>query len=484
MKRFAGFSIIVLFIIILFSCGESSTTTGWKYNDKDWGGFEKHDYKGQETAPNLVFIQGGTFTMGQVEKDVRCDANAIPQKMSVTSFYMDETEVSNLAYREYCYWLGRVYLDYQEVRLQAIPDTNCWREKLSYNEPMVKYYYRFPAFDKYPVVGVSWLQATNYAAWRSDRVNEMIMIREGYMRPNPNQIDEDNFNTEAYLAGQYVGDFKKKLKSYSVDAGKEGRNIRLEDGILSPRYRLPTEAEWEYAALAQVGDALFENVNTRRIYAWKGLSMRKDLGRYRGKFLLNMRRGRGDLMGTASELNDASFFTETARSHWPNDYGLYHMSGNVSEWVMDVYRPLSFEDITDYNPFRGNVFTTLERDQDGYLVDKDSLGHLVTRDHTLDENIKKFEEENVDRLNYQKSDNIGFLDEEEFEANEQQYDYGESSLINNKARVYKGGSWNDRAYWQGPGTRRFLDEAQNLSTLGFRCAMIHVGDSKNFSKNF
>ena len=78
------------------------------------------------------------------------------------------------------------------------------------------------------------------------------------------------------------------------------------------------------------------------------------------------------------------------------------------------------------------------------------------------------------------------LDEEQFEsgASVQQYDYGISSLVNNKAHVYKGGSWNDRAYWQNPGTRRFLDEEQSLPTLGFRCAMVHVGDAKRHSRNF
>ena len=85
------------------------------------------------------------------------------------------------------------------------------------------------------------------------------------------------------------------------------------------------------------------------------------------------------------------------------------------------------------------------------------------------------EEENVGRRNYKRSDNIGYLDEESYMDGEQGYEYGVSTLIDNQARVYKGGSWNDRYYWASPGTRRYLDEQQSLSTLGFRCAMHRVG---------
>lgn len=476
MKKVLSFVFFGFLVFIMFSCGkQKSTTTGWNYNDSKWGGFEKHDYKGQETGPGLVFIQGGTFTMGQVENDVDCENNAYPRKMTVQSFYMDETEVRNVDYREYTFWLGRVFVDFPEVYRHSLPDTNCWREKLEYNEPLVQYYFRHPNYNDYPVVGVSWIQATNYASWRTDRVNEYIMIRDGYFKPNPNQTNEDNFNTEAYFAGQYEGLAKKKPKSYT---GKEkNRKVKMEDGIMLPNYRLPTEAEWEYAALAEIGDALFENVNTRRLYPWKGLSLRYNRGKYRGKFRLNAKRGLGDYMGVASELNDASAISNPVKKdYWPNDYGLWGMTGNVSQWVMDIYRPLSPEDMSDFNAFRGNVFKAPKTDEDGYLLQKDSLGRIQYRDVTV--------EENVNRRNYKKSDNIGFLDEEKYESGAEMYDYGVSSLIDNKARVYKGGSWLDNAYYQSPGIRRFLDENQSLRSLGFRCAMSHLGGSKNFSKNF
>ena len=58
---------------------------------------------------------------------------------------------------------------------------------MAYNEPYVDYYLRHPSYRDYPVVGVNWLQATNFCAWRTDRVNEQILIREGIIIPNPNQ---------------------------------------------------------------------------------------------------------------------------------------------------------------------------------------------------------------------------------------------------------------------------------------------------------
>jgi len=107
-------------------------------------------------------------------------------------------------------------------------------------------------------------------------------------------------------------------------------------------------------------------------------------------------------------------------------------------------------------------------DPDGYVQEKDSLGRIKYRAVT--------EEDNIDRRNYQVSDNIGYMDEEVYDNGAQQYEYGVHSMINNRARVYKGASWDDRAYWLSPGTRRFLDEEQALSTLGFRCAMVRVGN--------
>lgn len=83
----------------------SSRATGWDINSKD-GGFQYNtDFKEQEAAPGLVFVEGGTFTMGRVQDDVMHDWNNTPTQQHVQSFYMDETEVTNKMYMEYLDWL-------------------------------------------------------------------------------------------------------------------------------------------------------------------------------------------------------------------------------------------------------------------------------------------------------------------------------------------------------------------------------------------
>jgi len=381
---------------------------------------------------------------------------------------MDKTEVSNNHYCEYLYWLGRVYVSYPDVYKKALPDTNSWRNKLSYNEPYVRLYLRHPSYQNYPVVGVSWVQATGYADWRTQRVNEMILVREKIQDKQAirEATDENVFNTDAYYNEQYEGVAKNNLKDYAPDGDKAGRKVRLEDGILLPEYRLPTEAEWEYAAYANIGNSNYENIGTKRIYPWNGLTVRKaSPEKNRGEIQANFRRGRGDMAGVAGKLNDNAMIPAPVFSYWPNDFGLYNMAGNVNEWVMDVYRPLSLEDMNDFNPFRGNDFQQKAVDASGEVVEKDTLGRLIYTQV----------DDDPERLNYQTADNKGYQDEEVYNDRDQRYEYGISSLVKNKARVYKGGSWNDRAYWIVPGTRRYLDENTGLATLGFRCAMIRVG---------
>jgi hypothetical protein len=84
----------------------------------------------------------------------------------------------------------------------------------------------------------------------------------------------------------------------------------------------------------------------------------------------NFARGRGDYMGVAGNLNDGASATAAVYQYAPNDYGLYNMSGNVNEWVMDVYRPYNAVDAEEFRPFRGNVFQTTERNSEGLIADK------------------------------------------------------------------------------------------------------------------
>ncbi|MFA5419152.1 MAG: SUMF1/EgtB/PvdO family nonheme iron enzyme, partial [Bacteroidales bacterium] len=180
---------------------ERSNTTGWEYNNPKNGGFEVAQSAEQMTGPGLVLIEGGTFTMGATSETPFYEWDNSPRKVTVSSFYIDQTEVSNLAYLEYIFWLNRVYgQSYPQVVQNALPDTLVWRDRMAYNEPLVRTYFRHPAYQNYPVVGVTWLQANDYASWRSDRVNEGLLIDAGILDFDPDQVNENNFNTDAYLA--------------------------------------------------------------------------------------------------------------------------------------------------------------------------------------------------------------------------------------------------------------------------------------------
>lgn len=485
MKRLLGLNGFLLFagIAVLSSCGGQkssnlvSSKTGWNFNDSKMGGFDVPKYEGQYIGPGLTFVEGGRFTMGQTEEDLTYENNNNPRTVSVSSFFMDETEVSNVQYREYLYWTTRIYgSDYPELVNKTLPDTQCWRKALQFNEPMVDMYFRHAAYNNYPVVGVTWEQANQYCKWRTDRVNELILIQRGYLKKNAFQVAEDNFNVKTYVAGQYEG--KAGIKKKDIDpTGTKNRNVRYEDGILTADYRLPTEAEWEYAALAYRGrnpepDSKRrrgeEVVTDRQVYPWgDNLSTREgERNAYQGMQLGNFKRGNGDQMGVAGGLNDNADRPAEVYAYKPNAFGLYNMAGNVSEWVMDVYRPNTISDAEDFNPYRGNNFEVYRTLDDFTLDEKDSLGHLPRRQVSKEELAEKY-------TNYRGADMINYLDGDSLSS--AVYDYAKTTLINDNAHVIKGGSWNDRAYWMSPGTRRFMQGNHTSSTVGFRCCMDRLG---------
>jgi gliding motility-associated lipoprotein GldK len=324
--------------------------------------------------PYMVQIPGGSFYMGPSDEQVDMAMVNRKKLVSITGFWMDRTEVTNQQYRKFVKYVsdslkylavyaggvnqtedtvkvdwnralrintsskavieklnelllspdnriqGKIEIDptkliyrYSYVDLRAAaktskgleqplsnflvskteavyPDSLVWMRDFSYsyNEPFTRLYFSHPSYNEYPVVGVTWKQAIAFCHWRTNNSN------------------------------------------FYLDKGnKKDEKI---DGI----YRLPTEAEWEYAARG--------NSKTNNMYPWGSPYTRTKEGR----LLANFKPGRGDYFGSDSK-ND-NIYTSKVQSYPENGYKLYDMAGNVAEWTSSVYYEGGYNFMGDFSP--------------------------------------------------------------------------------------------------------------------------------------
>lgn len=410
MKSLSSLSALLLAVMLISSCGkqESGQLTGAQNRPK-WAGFNPF---------GMVYIPSGTLTIGQSDQDVFSTYAQRQKAISISGFFMDDTEITNNEYRQFVEWvrdsvahetlgnkkeddfgneiidwdveldydlsseeLGDMYyqgdmafegkreLDYASLKfkyqwidwqkaahdktatrtsiinkdeVKVFPDTLCWIRDFtfSYNEPHSRNYFWHPAFDDYPVVGVNWKQATAFCHWRTKLWD---------------QFKADEPNTEVF--------------------------------------RLPSEAEWEYAA---------RGGHDISPYPWGGPYIRNA----KGCLLANFKPGRGNYP------EDGGLHTVKADAYFPNDYGLYCMAGNVSEWTSSAFH------------------------ENAYINE-----HDLNSDYRYDA----------------KSD-----DPEAF-----------------KRKVIRGGSWKDISYYCQTGTRSWEFQDTTKSYIGFRCVITYLGRSIN-----
>lgn len=314
--------------------------------------------------PGMVYISSGTFHMGPSDEDISYAFTSRNKQISINGFWMDATEITNDEYRQFVYWVrdsiaasilnfkrnapdgssaidwvkakqikwndpkiqeqlsalivtpdnrinGRKELDSRKLIFHSeifditeaakrsnankprsnfiikkdipiYPDTLVWIRDFSYayNEPYARKYFSHPSYGNYPVVGVNWKQATAFCEWRTHYLN-------------------------SYLE----------------------RNKRMTEN----EFRLPTEAEWEYAARGGRSQVPFP---------WGGPYLRNK----KGCLLANFKPGRGNYP------EDGGMYTVPAQMYWPNDFGLYQMAGNVAEWTSSLYYEGAYNFQHDMNP--------------------------------------------------------------------------------------------------------------------------------------
>lgn len=397
--------------------------------------------KNTDPFADMALVRGGTYTIGMnTEENEMRQWNNPYRRATISAFRIDKYEVSNKKYREYIHWLERLGQNYVGIVKAALPDTLVWREPLAYNEPMVQGYFRAKAFNDYPVVGVSWVQANNYCRWRTDRANEKILFRYGLIQ-DPKTTPYLGKLNAGISAQAGTASATAATATPATPATPTKRIKSDEEYIVVPEFRLPTEAEWEYAAKVASSKNYITNGPSRKAgpnsrnagasvvesdspYPWGGVGIEDLRNTKKGKqgmYMANFKSGNGDYMGMIGYSNDGAGFPSKVNSFMQNKLGLHNISGNVNEWVDDIYRPLSSKDMSDINPYRG--------------------------DNSLDG------------------------DDPELSS----YESDVTTLISNKSRVYKGGSWRDRPYWLNIGTRRFLDQDKSSSSIGFRCVSSAFG---------
>lgn len=242
---------------------------------------------------NMIYIPAGSFVMGQELDTITW--NSVPTRTySLSSFFISETEVPNWLYREFCQHmidsLG------SEKAQQFLPDSLCWLNGTTNSDVdyLAAHYFTHPAFDNYPVVGVSYIQAHSFCAWLTSKVKNELRR-------------------------------SKKIASWA-------------DFI---EFRLPTEEEWEYAARG--------GSDLHSYYPW---------GPYYYTFSDDgfvPHANCGAIIDTlgATDLpadHDGYTYTGPIKSYTSNSYGLYNVSGNVSEWTTTIYNPSAYLPVYDLNP--------------------------------------------------------------------------------------------------------------------------------------
>lgn len=326
-KRF--FCFIIVIVLSVLACSDRTNRVGWDFSDPQSGGFQETPNVEQETPPDMILIAGGDYL-------IKTEGSGL-DSIHVDPFYISKYEETNEQYMAYLNYLRVFYED--SVYYAALPDTMVWDDVYIppvKTDQLKRGYLRGEIFKSFPVVGLTPAQVEKYAIWKTDRINESILIREGVR----SEHSADPFSTQQHLSNMYHpspdSSKEQQLINLNPSVGRwrgcrrdlGTRIIRMEDGILMPYLRVPQLDEWKLAALA-IGGRKDKYVQTAKEYR-KGRPLRKS----RFLFLKN-----GHKKGDHKYQLGSIFIHKAARRLEPvclqlaNNYGVQGMSSGVSELV-------------------------------------------------------------------------------------------------------------------------------------------------------
>jgi gliding motility-associated lipoprotein GldJ len=227
----------------------------------------------------------------------------------------------------------------------------------------------------------------------------------------------------------------------------------------------------------------------KKKFPWSGEYTRSGKRKNQGDQLANFKLSDGDYGGIAGWSESGSGITSSVKSYPANDFGIYGMAGNVAEWVADVYRPIIDEEMNDISYYRGNQYFNPSIGEDGKVLITKNTDSISTQN--LPGSIQYGDSNSVDLRNFNDGDLKSTREFLSSSGISQMYNSPDlndpnsesTTLISDKARVYKGGSWLDRAYYLDPAQRRYQLESMTSNFIGFRCAMSYLGEVRNTKKS-
>lgn len=409
MRRISQLSLFIILLIGIVSCGtqEQGQLIGVQ-NRPAWTGINPF---------GMVYIPSGNLHIGQSDQDIFTTYVQRQKSVSVSGFFMDDTEITNNEYRQFVYWV-RDSIAHKALGNEIEDDFGNtvidWEAEIDYNDETLSDFYfqgdmvidgkREMDVSKfvYQYEWIDWQKAANdKQATRTNIRNKveigvypdtLCWIRDfSYSYNEP--FSRNYFWHPAYDDYPVVGVNWKQANAFCHWRTKIWNQFKGAEEPNTEIFRLPSEVEWEYAARGGRDIAP---------YPWGGPYVRNA----KGCLLANFKPGRGNYP------EDGGMHTVKADAYFPNDYGLYTMSGNVAEWTSSAFHENAYAIEHDLNP-------------------------------------------------------------------DYRYDAQDTDPEAYKRKVIRGGSWKDISYYLQTGTRNWEFQDTSKSYIGFRCVLTYLGRSIN-----